>query len=910
MDNQATSFFHFVKQDGLVISTIFQPSLWLLVGLCLLSLHSQGTTILNSDVIADDNNLLIVNLKKDNLTFQEDLFIFHYEGVSLIPLQPLFDQLEFAIEVDPEQELASGWYISESNNFILKNGEAFLNNNPITPNKPCFFYNDDLDYYASLNCINAWFGLGLELNIQRLGLHITSNQVLPFMARMERKKKQSKIQLNSEGGENNKVLEDQYALYSKPVADISLGYSINQDDSNQRLSAQTAFDLLGLETRFNYSFIDSENQGSLTFNRALSQQQANTYLGLGDISMGDVYGNSNDLIYSGGQGTGIKLSSKAAIKSRSFTKRTIDGSSVPGWEVELYRNGALIEFTQVQADGRYVFEDVDIEYGNNVFDIKLYGPQGQLRTRRETITVGQDRLKPNQMTWDLDIFNKNEFLIDNRESTSNLQKSTITQFNLERGITEKFGLGLHLSEKNESAGNSGNPGDTFSYQSVSVFTSIPGMNVSYEQAFTQQDLYSSTAPNNKDQVTGTASGFNIQGNLFEYSTTLQLKHFDNFISERLTSGSGTSLKLFGAGNFSLGERYINHSIRYDLTKQTALNTHDINNQFSIQTDYGLLTAKNKILIQDQSDTVLSGEINFNSYSAQKFRYKLASGYDISPDTDLTYLSAQLVYKFKPNIKFNLDTNLDLNESDNSSFNLSANYGHDYFSTNPQVSYKLNGDYSLSINLEFSFSPYRKQKILSQKQQSYGQIEMIAYLDKDDDGKFNNTDEPLSDVKFKGLKEWENLTTDENGEVVLTGLSSSQPNRIQVIEASIGDPFWRPKRKELSVLSHAGGFQTIYFPVLETLEVEGSVKLSRKGKVREGSGIPLELRDQKGNVVARTKSEFDGVFVFTGVPKGQFNLHIPQDYIQQRNVYEWRPISVNTKFEEGVFYMDEFTVYRD
>lgn len=910
MDNQGSPSFDYIKQFGRLVCVRCFSLLWFTLGLCLLPLSSQAVTALNSDVIADDNNLLIVNLKKDNLSFQEDLFIFHYEGISLIPLQPLFDQLEFAIEVDPEQELATGWYISENNKFTLKNGNAFVNNQEIAADKTCFFYNDDLDYYASMNCINAWFGLGLELQVPRLGLHITSNQVLPFMARMERKKKQSKIQLNSEGGQDKNVLPDQYALLSKPVADVSLGYSINQDDSSSRLSTQTAFDFVGLETRLNYSHADNENQGSLIFNRALNHQQSDMLLGLGSFSMGDVYGNSNDLIYNGGQGTGIKLTSKAAEKSRSFTKRIIEGSSVPGWEVELYRNGALIEFTEVQADGRYVFEDVDIEYGNNIFDIKLYGPQGQLRTRRETVTIGQDRLKPKQMTWDLDIFKKNQFLIDNRESTSNLQQSTITQFNIDRGMTEKFGLGLHLSEKNDSDSQSGAAGESYQYQSLSIYTSVPGMNVSYEQAFTQQTINASSPQDGQDKVSGTASGFNIQGNILDYSSTLQLKHFDNFISDRLTSGTGTNLKLFGAGHFSLAEYYINHSIRYDLIKQPTLDSHDINNQLGIQTDYGLLSAKNKFLFQDQSENIFSGEINFNSYSGQKIRYKLANGYDISPKASLTYLSAQLAYKHKPNIKFNLDTNLDLNKSDNSSINLSGNYGHKYFSTNPQISYKFNGNYSISVNLEFSYSPYKRQIILAQKQQSFGQVEVITFLDKDDDGKFNNTDEPLADVKFKGLREWESLATDDDGEVVLTGLSSSQPNRIQVIEASIGDPFWRPKQKELSVLSHAGGFQTIYFPVLETLEVEGSVKLSRKGKVREGSGIPLELHDQKGNIIAKTKSEFDGVFVFTGVPKGQFNLHIPFDYIKQRNISEWRPLPVNTKFEEGVYYMDEFTVYRD
>ena len=60
----------------------------------------------------------------------------------------------------------------------------------------------------------------------------------------------------------------------------------------------------------------------------------------------------------------------------------------PGWEVELYRNGTLIEFATVGSDGRYFFPDEENPFGENTFVAKLFGPQGQIHEDRQTFWGG------------------------------------------------------------------------------------------------------------------------------------------------------------------------------------------------------------------------------------------------------------------------------------------------------------------------------------------------------------------------------------------------------------------------------------------------------------------------------------------------------------------------------------------
>ena len=74
----------------------------------------------------------------------------------------------------------------------------------------------------------------------------------------------------------------------------------------------------------------------------------------------------------------------------AFDRTRFEGDLPSGWDAELYRNGELLAFSRSDGSQRYVFDDVPLIYGDNRFEIILYGPQGQQRSRLETINVGQE----------------------------------------------------------------------------------------------------------------------------------------------------------------------------------------------------------------------------------------------------------------------------------------------------------------------------------------------------------------------------------------------------------------------------------------------------------------------------------------------------------------------------------------
>ena len=64
--------------------------------------------------LLNDDNLLIVDIHLGRYKLAENVFIYTSPEATLIPLQPLFDSIDFPIEVDPVALKAYGWFIEEN----------------------------------------------------------------------------------------------------------------------------------------------------------------------------------------------------------------------------------------------------------------------------------------------------------------------------------------------------------------------------------------------------------------------------------------------------------------------------------------------------------------------------------------------------------------------------------------------------------------------------------------------------------------------------------------------------------------------------------------------------------------------------------------------------------------------------
>ena len=145
-----------------------------------------------------------------------------------------------------------------------------------------------------------------------------------------------------------------------------------------------------------------------------------------------------------------------------------------------------------------------------------------------------------------------------------------------------------------------------------------------------------------------------------------------------------------------------------------------------------------------------------------------------------------------------------------------------------------------------------------------------FLDRNQNGRFDEGDEPLSGVRFQRR---DAVKTDDNGIAFLTGLSSYRPHDLSIDVASLEDPYWLPIRDGVEIVPRPGKTILVEFPVTATGEVDGTVFLRRGSELREVANVRLQLVDADGSIVKEVKSQFDGFYLFDFVPPGRYLLRV-------------------------------------
>lgn len=199
---------------------------------------------------------------------------------------------------------------------------------------------------------------------------------------MARAKKRALVEnANNANVAEREVIQDVYRLGVIPVVDFQLTQDINNQQANRtNISIQGAGDILyhGAEWSFNKATGTAPATARLTFFKDFQEQEQSFAVGPLSYQVGDVYSWGDPLVSSGSSGRGFVLFSDSGNAGfTSFDTRLIDGFGQPGWDVELYLNGVLVDFTTIGQDSRYQFTDVKVSYGENIFDVYLYGSQGQ-----------------------------------------------------------------------------------------------------------------------------------------------------------------------------------------------------------------------------------------------------------------------------------------------------------------------------------------------------------------------------------------------------------------------------------------------------------------------------------------------------------------------------------------------------
>ncbi|WP_101760122.1 collagen binding domain-containing protein [Oceanicoccus sp. KOV_DT_Chl] len=873
-----------------------------------------------SESLLNDDNLLIVDIYLGNYKIAENIFIYSSPEVTVIPLQPLFDSIEFPIEVDPTAGKAVGWFISEDQRFDLNTAEhsVFINDQRQTINQQAIIVSDDLDLYVDVRLLKKWLPLAVELDTGRLRLIIDSEQPLPLEAQLAREKLRDRA-LGITNSEPLPQIADNYDWLGEPLVYINMGYQIQhreqpadaqQTDDDEYYTVQANGDLLGMEGRFSMTKApnDTSHREIFTLYKRPPTQDESLLAGLKYIAIGDIYAVSDSLIFAGGEGLGIDLQFGAATSGSGFGKKLIEGEGPPGWEVELYRNGSLLAFQTVGSDGRYRFTDVPVEYGENIFDLRLFGPQGQERSSRQSINVGNEMLAKGKTTGRLSFTNLGESVIDKEQQNRVDEYGNVIEVRaglddkkvyaqVKHGVSDWLAVAIAAAEHKNVLGL----GEDNQYTELGFSGALPGASIELNRVW----------------QAGAGHADLISGQTRIGATALSFLHqnYTEFSSDRNPGGlidAETEVRL--SGQFT---PFTNAPVNYNITFnkdqfENGIDTNTWDSLLGFQLFNGRLSINSTYIDLDDnnnSDNIFVGRTSYTRVATSNISIRADLNYRIEPESELTSAATRLTWFPSQRIRAQLGLNKDLTRNGTDSMDISASYLLEQVTFSASAFFNEHGDNSVFLSAEFSFGYEGNSRwtVSGQSRGQHGRVKARVFHDLDRNGIYSSGDQPLAGVEFLGRNRWQDKKTGSDGIVYLDGLSTDGNSVLAVNQDTLADPYLKPLLNKSQVHSHAGGVNPIDVAVITTVEAEGSLSILRQQKPAPLAGIPITLKNREGKTVATTLTEFDGFYVFAGLAPGHYWLTIDEDALQRFNVQFQNTLSFHASASDGVTYIDDIVL---
>lgn len=817
-----------------------------------------------------DGEELIFEVRLDNRRFVQSLFgIKRGDGI-LVDLAEAVELLELAIDVDPDSGRAEGFFINPNNTFLLDldRGQVVIEGETVAVNLDDVRRLDDAILVHS-DQFNVWFNVQLEVDFRDLIVNVVPQSPLPLQQRLLRQERIVSLRQGTRSPPVLPRLEDPYRLVALPLADVRLQSSL-LDLPGQPLRTTQNYSIVG---RGDLAFATSEffvggNQDDILNVARLTLRREDPTGGLFGplqatrVEAGDTAAPGLPI---GGTGIGAFVTNNTTGVQNLGTTTDFVGNQQPGTDVELYRNEILLNLQTVGDDGRYEFRNVPLLLGENRFRLVFYGLFGEIQEERVTRNVTSVGRLTGLPTYSAAVFKPGEPLIpldENSQDSGPLASAFTAQRNFTNGVQASTGLSF-LDSEDPGTGklDVGVGGPLFS-GSASLQTTT-----SFDKGWTASGQYRtnykgssvglsfttvrSSSPSNSDSFRADLSGaVPLVG-----SVVLPYSLFVN----RIIQEDGLINDLAEVRNSSgLGRYRVSHSLtwnRIDLPTANEVRslTGNLQNTFLLS-PINIRLGANYRLLETRELQQLDGEVNWTINNRSQVRL----GYQ----------------------RFLL--------SKREAFSLGGSYRFDRLIVSPTVTYDSNDQLFalLSVSLSAGRDPISgKIETSGSTFSGSGAVAARVYRDENLNQTFDAGEELLEDVRVEAVHSNKSEDTNADGVAFIKRLTPYLLTDVRVRAGSLPDPFLAPLSPGRSILPRPGRINVLDFPVALTTEIEGTVLAltSDGGGLTPLPGVTVELRNEKGEIVASEQTLFDGFFLFINVFPGTYTVHLGPENVTSKGL---------------------------
>lgn len=790
---------------------------------------------------------LINQLSYADMLLSDEMFVYHQEGKYYLPLEFLSELLLLPIQVDIDNKSAQGWFIEQNREVNISQllMQYWANNSDCGSDSTELFH-DDWDIYIDVKVLAQMFGFNITFDSARQIFSIAESDNIPLsqlLARQKRFEQFSKVKALA-GSEEFKEFNSEYAHIGDLAINADLGARrqslIGQSDTTIDGYIQAKMDILNHESYLSYSS-SSELGETITgyIHKELTESWVNSY------RIGSISSHSLALVSDANTGVGAYFDAGATF-TNDIRHIVVEGVTEPGWDVELYRNNGLIDVQRVQADGVYRFFEVPYYIGLNQYQLRFYGPSGELKTESFSKLLDNSVMEQGSIGVSAGAMKREQDDL----------KQYYADFNW--AMLDNLTAGISLIQQQDSD---------------KQWQFLPTLSVNIVG---ESELLQLNYVHTED---GHAASIAMQGRLKDVDWQAEWQNYNNFsswdnVDGRITHDANVQLSGFfksSGVNWGLGGDWQAY--------QSGVENTQVN--FNLSGQLSLINLSNELrwssLIETQKwvDRIaVSGRLgnwSLRSYvelelaPAVEFKQWVTNINSAISDA----ANYQLELRYQPN-----------SEGDFSSRN-SLSYLFDYGTLRLAVDNYATGDWLAQLRWNSSLLWETTDNRWLIDRNSFintGSVKIIAFQDDNANGLFDANEAPLSGLQFSGHSSPNNMT-DNNGELLITQLHTNRGHKLALNERSLPDPFLVPVASIIKVNAHPGFIQPIAFPVMFTAEVEGYVYQFSHENQQAAKGVKVRLKSTASDKEYFSRVEYDGVFIFEQVTPGEYELWVRERLIQ-------------------------------
>ena len=824
-------------------------------------------------------DLYLMDIQASGQRLQENVATYQAGDTYFVHLTAFLEAVEFPIQ--EHDRVWSGWFRTPDSVFYwdVDSGELRVHNVPrfsvssrvhsgkLRDNSPTAprlsagqWIESDEGMFVSMRALESWFNLDLTPSARLQTITVVSSEPLPFQQRAARESAKNSYRPGQRPVVDIRV-PDQYQWATLPLFDLSYYRRIQNAGGEQRSSAQTGLtlgmDLFKHSVLYSGSSAEDHNQ-RLTIERLAETSNGTLFLGLDRYALGDILGTRSNLVSTGGSGLGFNLERRRSNRGSSLNRLTISGNAPPGWEAELYRNGELITFGSVSRDGRYVFTDQETVYGENVFLVRLFGPQGQIREERHRHWANAIELAEGDYNYSLSHIEFSERFVEGERPGANaLASEGTTDVRYTHALTGNLQVGVGYTWAR--LGSRATDG-TFTN---SEYATLDGRMKLGRGLLLAEGVH--------QQEHGTAWALQYLTSVYGHNVNIAHQAFSNFESpytvRRTKLRAQNQITLSGplsrAGLNSYTLRFTHHE------RADGLTDYRIFSRLGLRA--GPVTSSNDLeyFHLNGGDDFYLGRLRISGHRRRlSFRGQL--DYDPADARPLNQVSGTIRWNVSKRLHNTLTVFKGLKNGralwlDNT---LTVRIGRADLTLSVTASSDDLWAVGVGINRSFAYDRASRRFVVAERSLAHtGRATLNLFLDRNNNGVREPGEFPVSWFAYKDQA----VSASAAGGVKLTGLQAGYPVHLQARHFRFDDPFLSMRSKVYELYTHAGSDIRVDVPVIVTGDVEGYLRPVPGTDNAAVSGVQVTLYDLDGETVAVTRSEFDGYYSFLGIPVGQYDI---------------------------------------